>query len=332
MLDARLKLRHLQALVSLSARGSVLASADELSRTPSAVSKALAELEAIVGERLFTRTRRGLLPTPVGERLLGEVQRGLGVLGDALDQACGRTRAAGAPVVTLGVLPTAASAIAPGAVCEFQALHPDTRVRVIEGTNVELLERLRQRELDVVIGRLADTALMFDLSFEPLYDEPLIAVAAPTHPLAQAHRVRPAGRARRRAGPAAAPGPRLTLRQVAAYPVVLPDAGTIVRANLDPVLLAGGVLRPPRLIETVSVPFARQLVATSEVVWFCMPGVVMQDLAGGQLVALDLDLGATRRSVGLSLRADMRPGTAAAEMADLLRAQARRVRAGLGRG
>lgn len=308
MLDARLKLRHLQALVTLRARGSVLASANELARTPSAVSKSLAELETIVGTRLFERTRRGLVPTDAGVRLLEQVQRGLGVLGDAMDQVSGRSAGAGPPAVTMGVLPTAASALAPGAVQAFRQLYPDALVRVVEGTNIELLERLRRRGLDVVIGRLADAALMFDLSFEPLYEEPLALVAACGHPLA---------------------GLRgLTLKQACAYTVIVPDAGTIVRATLDPCLIGGGVAQPPRTIETLSGAFARQLVAQGEVVWFCAPGVVMQDLAEGRFVELDVDLAATRRAVGLSVRSDAPLSPAAAEMAELLRVQARRLRAG----
>lgn len=306
MLDPRLKLRHLQALVSLSACRSVLASAHALARTPSAVSKSLSELEALVGCRLFERTRRGLVPTVAGERLLVQVQRGLGLLGDAIDEAAGRSAAQGPPALTIGVLPTAASIVAPAAVQQFHARHPDALVRVVEGTNIELLDRLRQRGLDFVIGRLADASLMFELSFEPLYEEPLVLVAAAGHPLAGVR--------------------ALALAQLCAHPVVLPDAGTIVRAALDPVLIAGGVRRPPRTIETLSAQFARELVAQGDAVWFCAPGVVTNDLAEGRLVTLDLDLGATRRAVGLSVRSDEPLSPPAAELAELMRAQARRLR------
>jgi LysR family pca operon transcriptional activator len=104
MLDSRFKLRHLQALVAVSRLRSVQASAHALSRTPSAVSKSVTELEAILGARLFERTRRGLLPTPAAERLLRQVHRGLAILGDAMDEAAGGEAAHGTPTVTIGVL------------------------------------------------------------------------------------------------------------------------------------------------------------------------------------------------------------------------------------
>ncbi len=307
MLDPRLKLRHLQAIVSLAEGRSMQVSADALARTPSAVSKALGELEDIVGARLFDRTHRGLVPTAAGEQLVAQVQRGLVLLGDAIDRAGGQAVDAGPPSVTLGVLPTAASTLAPGAVMHFQAEHPDAIVRVVEGTNIDLLARLRNRTIDMLVGRLPEAAQMFDLSFEPLYEEPVIVVARPLHPLVGQ--------------------PALRLAQVCAYPVIMPDAGTILRATLDAVLMAGRLVRPPRAIETLSYALARQLLARSDAVWFCAPGVVADELASGSMVVLDLDLAATRRAVGLTIRGDTGLTPAAAEFAELLRVEARRVRA-----
>lgn len=309
MLDPRLKLRHLQALVTVHARRSVQGGADELARTPSAVSKSLTEFEAIVGARLFERTRRGLLPTPAGERLVAQVHNSLALLGDAIDRSAGRAGAGEPAVVTLGALPTAASTLVPGAVQRFQALRPDVVVRVLAGTNIGLLDRLRQRKLDFVIGRLADASWMYDLSFEALYEEALVLVAARGHVLEQVR----------------AP----SLAAVYAHPVILPERDTVIRATLDPLLQAAELRPAPRVIETLCDAFARQFVLQGDAVWFCAPGVVAQDLASGQLVMLDYELGATRRAVGLSVRGDMPLSTAAADLAEQLRVQARRLRAGV---
>ena len=177
---------------------------------------------------------------------------------------------------------------------------------VEQGTNIDLLAKLRRRELDLVIGRLADAPLMFDLSFEPLYEEPLVLIAAKGHPLDSVR----------------AP----SMSKVFAYPVILPERDTIIRATLEPVLIAAGLRTPPRAIETLSSAFASQLVIQSQAVWFCAPGVVARELADGRCVALDIDLGPTRRAVGLSARGDAPLSPAAAEMAELLRLQARRMR------
>ena len=47
-----------------------------------------------------------------------------------------------------------------------------------------MIEQLRERELDAVIGRLADPERMAGLSFELLYAEPMVIVLRPGHALA----------------------------------------------------------------------------------------------------------------------------------------------------
>lgn len=312
MLDPRLKLRHLQALVTLSRLRSVQASAEALARTPSALSKSLAELEALVGTRLFTRHRAGLEPTEAGQNLLREAHRSLAGLEEALDAAAGRRPAAHGETLRIGVLPTAAATLLPPAVLRLLALHPGTQVQVHAGVNQGLLALLRERQLDLVLGRLATPARMLDLSFEPLYEEPLILVGRSGHPLM-----------------ATASSQAKTLAQLTLYPVVLPDAATEIRQVLDQYLVGAGLARLPQVVTTVSDTFARALVLHSDALWFCSIGVVAQELESGQLVAVPLDLSSTRAAVGLSVLAEGRLSLVALDMLELLRQQARRMRAGL---
>ena len=73
-LDSHLSLRHLNLLVAIAREGSLLAAAQAVGLTQSAVTKALQEAEAVVGERLFDRTNRGALPTQAGEVLLAHAR------------------------------------------------------------------------------------------------------------------------------------------------------------------------------------------------------------------------------------------------------------------
>ncbi len=54
----------------------------------------------------------------------------------------------------------------------------------MSGTNAQLMTQLRQGEIDVVLGRLAQASAMADLAFEQLFSEPLLLVVRPGHPLA----------------------------------------------------------------------------------------------------------------------------------------------------
>jgi len=66
----RFTLRQLESFAEIALRGSISAAAGRLSRTQSAVSMTLAELESALGVALFERRGRRLVRTEVAERLL----------------------------------------------------------------------------------------------------------------------------------------------------------------------------------------------------------------------------------------------------------------------
>src|SRR5947209_18237455 len=65
-----LNLGRLRVLSEVVARGSFSAAAESLSYTQSAVSQAIARLEAETGATLVTRDRRGVRPTAAGATLV----------------------------------------------------------------------------------------------------------------------------------------------------------------------------------------------------------------------------------------------------------------------
>jgi LysR family transcriptional regulator of gallate degradation len=71
----QINLRHLQAFSAVAAMGSVTQAADALFRVASAVTRAVAELEASLGVVLFERKARGMLPNVYGEALRVRAQR-----------------------------------------------------------------------------------------------------------------------------------------------------------------------------------------------------------------------------------------------------------------
>lgn len=66
LLRSNAKFKHLQLLVVVNELRHVRHVAELLQLSRSAVSKALAALESLVGTALFERTRRGLIPTDQG--------------------------------------------------------------------------------------------------------------------------------------------------------------------------------------------------------------------------------------------------------------------------
>ena len=298
----RLKLRHLHALLAIAENGGLARAAKALAVTQPAVSKTLAELEDIVGERLLERTRKGIELSTAGRILVRYAGSSVRTLREGLDSIV-QDRSADAPVIVIGALPNVAATVLPPAILRFARDVPQARVRVRTGSNAYLVGLVRQGDLDVVVGRLTEPADMHGLSFEYLYTEPVVFTVRPGHPLLARSRI--------------------TLPMLAGYRMVLPDAGTRVRAAADQYLIAAGLGVPPDTIETIDFSFGRSYVLQSDAVWFAPLGVVENDVQRGTLVRLELDTQGSAGPVGLTLRADRMPSEALQRLLAEIRVGAR---------
>lgn len=100
-----------------------------------------------------------------------------------------------------------------------------------------LLTRLKRGELDLIVGRQAESPEMLGLSFEHLYAEPMVLTARPGH--------------------SALLKELFDLRQLAEYCLVLPIEGTAVRRSADAFLIRHAVGPLRNVVEKVSHSFAR---------------------------------------------------------------------------
>jgi DNA-binding transcriptional LysR family regulator len=82
---SRGRLIELEAAVAVARRRSFRAAASELGLSTTALSQAVAELEARLGVRLFNRTTRSVSPTPAGEQFVAQVAPALSTIRDAAD-------------------------------------------------------------------------------------------------------------------------------------------------------------------------------------------------------------------------------------------------------
>lgn len=280
LLDPRIKLRHLTSFVEVTRQGGVARAGAELGMTQPAVSKAIAELEAILGVPLFDRSRRALTLSAYGEMFLRFATAGLATLRQGAETIA--EARAGTGFVAFGALPTAEAGIVPLALRRFAASPLACRTLVESGPSPYLLELLRTAAIGFVVGRMANPEAMEGLSFEHLYSEELAFVVRPGHPLVQAGALDP--------------------RAMAGFEALMPPRKAIIRPAVDALLLAAGVGRFALEIETVSNSLGRSYVLMSDAIWIISRGVVARDLAAGQLARLPVDVSATLGPVGITTR------------------------------
>ena len=70
-----LSLRHLDAVVAVAKNGSISAASSAVDLSQPALTQALAKLEGLLGQRLFHRQSRGVVPTTAGELFVARVER-----------------------------------------------------------------------------------------------------------------------------------------------------------------------------------------------------------------------------------------------------------------
>jgi DNA-binding transcriptional LysR family regulator len=163
--------------------GSVSAAARALGLAQSSVTTQLQSLEASIGEPLFVRHARGILPTPRADELAARLSGPLDALADAL----GTRPAAEPPIVRLGgaaefLARVAVPALAP-------AVADGLRLTVTTGLADDLLEQLRVGSLDLVISAVRPRGR--SLPSLPLFDEEFALVASPSLGLAPSPHLRP---------------------------------------------------------------------------------------------------------------------------------------------
>jgi DNA-binding transcriptional LysR family regulator len=189
-LARRFKLRDLHTLATVAERKSMAKAATDLALTQPAVSKAIAEMERTLGVPLLDRTSRGAEPTPYGRALL----KWADVLLDDLHLAVEEVRFLADPTageLRIGAIQPMLQGLLPAIIAPLSKRYPKISFRVLTArTAAEHYRDLRERKIDLLVGRMIDVAAQDDLAAEILFDEALHVVAGARNPWLRRRHVR----------------------------------------------------------------------------------------------------------------------------------------------
>ena len=172
----RLKLRQLEVLLSVAQWGGMAKAAQHLAISQPVVSKTIADLENALGVRLFDRTPQGVEPTLYGRALL---KRSLAIFDDLktsvseieflADPTAGQLRIGCSEIMAAGFVATVIE--------RLSSKHRRIDFHVEQATSATLIDRLRERHDELMIGRLPKPFLDADLTTTILYHDRLRVVA-----------------------------------------------------------------------------------------------------------------------------------------------------------
>lgn len=175
----RLTLRQLDILEAVARCGSFSRASEELYLTQPAVSMQIKQLEASLGLPLFEQIGKRIHLTEAGRETLGAsraVRREL----VNLEHAISDLQDLKGGTITVSVA-SSASYLAARLIAAFRQGHPEVRVSLNAVNRETLLQHLSSNSIDLALmGRPPEG---HDLEAKPFMDNPLVVIAAPTHPL-----------------------------------------------------------------------------------------------------------------------------------------------------
>jgi LysR family transcriptional regulator of gallate degradation len=174
--------RQLQLFLATAERLNLSHAAEAMSMTQSGLSKSMHRLQQEIGTALYHRRGRGIELTESGRALAKHARLIESQLADARFEvvgiASGRLGQA-----RIGAGPSWLSRHLPAAIARVMGLNANIRFTVDTGFPHRLIQRLRQGELDVVIGALPDNRVDPDLRFSRLTADVIKVIARKDHPL-----------------------------------------------------------------------------------------------------------------------------------------------------
>jgi DNA-binding transcriptional LysR family regulator len=181
-ISRRIKLRHLDLFVAVVEQGSMAQTAELLGTLQPVVSKAIADLERALGHKLLERGPRGVVPTIYGHALyrrskaiFDDLRSSVNELELLADPTAGELRVGSTEACAIGLTPAILDSVA--------RKHPRLRFEVVVADPQTLHERiLRERRVDLVIGRRPATAATDELNFTRLHHDRVCVVAGATSP------------------------------------------------------------------------------------------------------------------------------------------------------
>ena len=268
---------------------------------PPTVHRAVTQLVQEAGRPLFERTSYGMIATRPAHALaqaarlaFAELEQAEADLADMLGREVGR--------IVVGAMPLSRSHILPRTIARFRGGRPTLPVKALDGPYDDLMAGLRRGEVDFLVGALRDPSPIGDIEQERLFDDVLVMVARPDHPLARED--------------------ALALDDLARFPFVVSTEGTPTRRAFDRLFERAGC-RPQSLIETGSMILMRELMRISDHIGCISRLQVEAELALGAMIVLPFAMEDTARPIGLTLRSGWVPTAAQREFLDALRSVAR---------
>ncbi|WP_417394213.1 LysR family transcriptional regulator [Gimesia chilikensis] len=176
---------QLRYFLRVAERGNFTRAAEELNISQPALSRSIQKLEEELGQPVFERKTRSVALTDAGTLLQSRAQQILALIEDTKAEISDDGRSG---QIRIGAIPTIAPFFLPDLLRQFSTEFPAASIIVQEDTTDHLLKRCTQGEIDLAILALPVPAKYLEV--EELFQEELLLVLPPDHPLVNKPQIR----------------------------------------------------------------------------------------------------------------------------------------------
>ncbi|MCS0632212.1 LysR family transcriptional regulator [Telluria mixta] len=223
-----MEFRQINYFIALIEEGTVTRAAHRMNIVQPALSMQIARLEEQVGQRLFERTKQGMVPTAAGRQMYKLFLPIMRDFSSAYAQMQSSDGIHGH--ISIGLVASVTEGVLVDTLSEFSSRYPEVSVSVADGYTGALIDRVTAGRLDAAIINKPRRPLALDVEY--IVDEEMILIT---------------GAALGTGANAGVPD-SLSLRELIALdlPLVLPTRGHGLRATIDSFAESEGIELQPR--------------------------------------------------------------------------------------
>ena len=301
--SSRVTIAQMRALLALAEAGSYSRASAATGLAPPSLHRALTDLSIALRRQLVERRGKGIAFTESGYRTIrsfrlarAELHAGLTEIEGLKGREVGR--------ISVGAMPLSRARVLPASIAAYHANHPEVRIAVAEGAFGDLIEPLRDGELDLMVGALRDPPPGSDLVQEPLFKDKPAIIGRKGHPLE---------------------GKSATVSDLVQYAWIVTPPGTPLYTQWRSMFDAVNIGLPAVPIECGSVITIRQLLLETDFLTLLSPDQVAVELEANWLAVVADTPEGLSRTIGLTIRTGWEPTALQAAFVNQLRATAKMI-------
>lgn len=288
--STRVTMPQVRTFLAVAEHGSYLTASAMTGLAQPTLHRSVANLSIALKHTLLERRGKGISLTSQGLNLVrsfrlarAELVAGLSEL-EAL-----KGRETG--TISIGAMPLCRARLLPKTVAEFHQRYPQSEIKIVEGSFSELIEPLRDGELDLIIGALRDPSPGNDVVQQQLFEDQPVVIGRYDHPLKTSANDLEA----------------FDLQALANYPWIVAAPGAPLRIEWEKLFADVKGPMPSVPIECGSVITIRQILLESDFLTLLSPDQVAVELEAQWLSQIGGPLSGLRRMIGVTTRAGWMP-------------------------